>query len=112
MRFVLPYAPGRCDPASLNQVERILSDVFNHDDRESLQDRLNRLEELLMATIADLANDVAALTAAVATLATPTGTTIDEADQATLDSADAAVQQATAAVNAFVTPPAPEVGAE
>ena len=61
-----------------------------------------------MATIGDLANDVAALTAAVATLAAPTGTSIDAADQATLDSADAAVQQATAAVTAFVTPPAPE----
>lgn len=104
MRFVLPDSPGGCDPASLkDKIRAIISDVSDHEAFERLEFRLGEI----MASIQDLANDVAALTAAVATLAAPTGTTIDEADQATLDSADAAVQQATAAVQAFVTPPAP-----
>ena len=108
---VLSSTPGEDRSEAVNQRERvdaILSDVFEHEDRESILDRLSKLEELLVATIGDLANDVAALTAAVATLAAPTGTSIDAADQATLDSADAAVQAAEAAVKAFVTPPAAE----
>ena len=80
------------------KIDTILSDVFNREEFERLE---RRLEEI-MATITDLSNDVAALTAAVATL--PTGSSLTAADQASLDASDAAVQAATAAVSAFVTP--------
>jgi cell division septum initiation protein DivIVA len=92
------------------EINRILSDVFGrHDqrpDKDKLIDFIIRKQEQIMASISDLSTDVAALTAAVGTLSS-VGTTIDPADQATLDSADAAVQAATTAVTNFVTPPAP-----
>lgn len=51
-----------------------------------------------MADIAQLATDVAALTAAVANL--PTGSNLTADDQASLDASDAAVQAATTALAA------------
>lgn len=58
-----------------------------------------------MATIADLATDVQALTAAVAALpASGSTTTLTADDQASLDSSAAAVQAATASLTALTTP--------
>ena len=83
------------------QVRAILVDVFNHEEFERLA---HRLEEI-MASIADLSTDVAALTAAVGNLPAPGVTSINAADQATLDAADAAVQAATASVAALAPAP-------
>ncbi len=78
------------------QIRAILGDVFNHE-----VERLEKRLEEIMAAISDLANDVAALTAAVAKLPAPGVTSINAADQASLDASDAAVQAATAAVVAL-----------
>lgn len=70
--------------------------------------------ERLVAAIADLAPATAALTAAVTSAvdvltAPPSGdtTVLSSADQATLDAAVAAVQEATANLNAALPPAAP-----
>ena len=65
-----------------------------------------------MAAISDLVTDVAALTAAVGNLPAPGVTSINAADQASLDAASADVQAATAAVVALepaAPAPAPTV---
>lgn len=57
-----------------------------------------------MADLAQLAIDTQALTDAVAKLPAPGTSILTPADQATIDTSDAQVQAATAAVTAFATP--------
>lgn len=74
-------------------------------------DHVLRNQEAIMATIAGLATDVAALTTAVAQIpapGTPPAVSVLSADdQTSLDASDASVQAATAAVSAAFPAPAP-----
>jgi outer membrane murein-binding lipoprotein Lpp len=88
-------------------IRSILDDVRrDHEIRELLETILRQLENQ-MASISDLSTDVAALSAAVAKLPAPGVTSINAADQASLDQAAADVQTATAAVTALEPAPAP-----
>lgn len=92
-------------------------------DRDRLDDLFERIslvlrnQEAIMADIAGLAVDVAALTAAVGNVPAP-GTppavsTLSATDQASLDASAAAVQAATTTVSAaFPPPPAPAAAVE
>ena len=74
--------------------------VFNRN-RNNVLAAIHDLKETLMADIAGLAADVAALQAAVAKLPAPGVTSLNAADQTSLDASDAAVQAATATVAAL-----------
>lgn len=82
------------------RVRAILEDVF---DRRNA----HHLEELV-STIADLSTAVSNLASAVAALPAPaTGTVIDPADQATLDSAVSELDTVVTTLQGLATPPAP-----
>jgi CheY-specific phosphatase CheX len=82
---------------------------FNHpSDRDSLSDAIDELKELFVSTIADLGTAVAANTQAVTDLQAhlaAAGTTLDAADQATVDGIVTGLEANTAALQAIVTPP-------
>lgn len=66
-----------------------------------------RKQEMSMSTIADLATAVSNLAAAAAAIPPPvTGTVIDPADQATLDSAVTELDTVVTQLQALATPPA------
>ena len=81
---------------------------FTHpSDRDSLSDAIDELKELFVSTISDLGAAVAANTQAVTDLQNhlaSAGTTLDAADQATVDGVVTSLSANTAALEAIVTP--------